>query len=136
VSPGLTSPVAVPALAGIPVTHRGVAHEVTVVSGHLPPSAPDSLVDWPVLGRLTGTLVLMMAVENAAAIAAALVSGGRSAETPVAVVCDGSMPGERTVLTTLGELGEEMAANAVRPPAIIVVGEVVRVAHPAAYSRG
>jgi uroporphyrin-III C-methyltransferase/precorrin-2 dehydrogenase/sirohydrochlorin ferrochelatase len=133
VIPGLTSPVAVPALAGIPVTHRGVAHEFTVVSGHLPPDDPGSLVDWDAVARLTGTLLLMMAVENAASIAEVLVKGGRDPGTPVAVVCDGSMPAERTVFATLGTLGEVIAAEVVRPPAIIVVGEVVRVAHPDAF---
>jgi uroporphyrin-III C-methyltransferase/precorrin-2 dehydrogenase/sirohydrochlorin ferrochelatase len=133
VIPGLTSPVSVPALAGIPVTHRGVAHDFTVISGHLPPDHEGSLVDWPAVARLTGTLLLMMAVENAAAIAAALVSGGRSADTPVAVVCDGSMPAERTVLTTLGKLGTAIEGEGVRAPAIIVVGEVVRVALPREY---
>jgi uroporphyrin-III C-methyltransferase/precorrin-2 dehydrogenase/sirohydrochlorin ferrochelatase len=133
VIPGLTSPIAVPALAGIPVTHRGVAHDFTVLSGHLPPDHAESLVDWETVARLTGTLLLMMAVENAAAIGEALVKGGRDATTPVAVVCDGSMPAERTVLATLGTLGDEIEANAVRAPAIIVVGEVVRVAHPDFY---
>jgi uroporphyrin-III C-methyltransferase/precorrin-2 dehydrogenase/sirohydrochlorin ferrochelatase len=136
VIPGLSSPLAVPAVAGIPVTHRHVAHEFTVVSGHVPPGHPESLVDWPALARLRGTLLLMMAVENAAAIAAALLAGGRDADTPVAVVCDGSMPGERTVLSTLGELGADLERHAVRPPAIIVVGEVVAVAHPQHFSRG
>jgi uroporphyrin-III C-methyltransferase/precorrin-2 dehydrogenase/sirohydrochlorin ferrochelatase len=134
VIPGLTSPVAVPALAGIPVTHRGVAHGFTVVSGHLPPDHPGSLVDWGALARLGGTLVLMMAVENAGAIAQTLVRDGRDPATPVAIVCDGSMPAERTVLTDLGELGATIEAEAVRAPAIIVVGEVVRIAHPAAYA--
>jgi uroporphyrin-III C-methyltransferase/precorrin-2 dehydrogenase/sirohydrochlorin ferrochelatase len=133
VIPGLTSPVAVPAVAGIPVTHRGVAHEFTVVSGHLPPGHDGSLVDWDALARLTGTLVLMMAVENAGVIAAALVAGGRDPHTPVAVVCDGTMTAERTVLTTLGTLGADIDGHGIRAPAIIVVGEVVRVAHPTAY---
>jgi uroporphyrin-III C-methyltransferase/precorrin-2 dehydrogenase/sirohydrochlorin ferrochelatase len=75
-----------------------------------------------------------MAVENAPAIATALVDGGRPASTPVAVVCDGTMPGERTVLSTLGGLGDDLAANGVRPPAIIVVGDVVAVAHPRHFS--
>ncbi len=74
VIPGLSSPLAVPAAAGIPVTHRAVAHEFTVVSGHLPPGHAESLVDWEALGRLRGTLLLMMAVENAPHIAAALLS--------------------------------------------------------------
>lgn len=134
VVPGLSSPMAVPAVAGIPVTHRGVAHEFTVVSGHLPPGHPDSLVNWKAVADLDGTVVLMMAVENAAAIADVLIFGGRDLDTPVAVVCDGTMPGERTVLSTLDDLAADLAAHAVRPPAIIVVGEVVRVAHPEHFS--
>ena len=77
-----------------------------------------------------GTVVLMMAVENAPAIAKALIAGGRAEATPVAVICDGTMPGERTVLATLGTLGAELEAEQVKPPAIIVVGGVVAVAHP------
>ncbi|MFC7494110.1 MULTISPECIES: uroporphyrinogen-III C-methyltransferase [unclassified Nocardioides] len=134
VIPGLTSPVAVPAVAGIPVTHRGVAHEFTVISGHLPPGHPESLTDWPSVASMSGTVVLMMAVENAPAIAAALVSGGRPSETPVGVVCDGTMPGERTVLATLGTLASVLEAEGVRPPAIIVVGAVVALAHPEAFA--
>ena len=134
VIPGLSSPIAVPGVAGIPVTHRGVAHEFTVISGHLPPGHPDSLVNWEAVAGLTGTAILMMAVENAPQIAEALVSGGRAASTPVAVVCDGTMPTERTVLSTLGNLSADLAANGVRPPAIIVVGDVVAVAHPQHFS--
>lgn len=134
VVPGLSSPIAVPGVVGIPVTHRGVAHEFTIVSGHLPPGHPESLVDWDALGRLTGTVILMMAVENAPSIATALVAGGRPEDTPVAVVCDGTMPGERTVLATLGTLAERLVSEAVRPPAIIVVGAVVAVAHPEHFS--
>ena len=134
VIPGLSSPLAVPAVAGIPVTHRHVAHDFTVVSGHVPPGHPESLVDWAALGRLRGTLLLMMAVENAPAIAEALVAAGRDPATPVAVVCDGSMPGERTVLTRLGELSADLDRHGVRPPAIIVVGDVVAVAHPRHFS--
>lgn len=134
VVPGLTSPVAVPAIAGIPVTHRGVTHEFTVVSGHLPPGHSDSLVDYGALARMRGTIVLMMGVENAPSIATALVDGGRAADTPVAVVCDGTMPTQRTVLAELGTLAERLAEEQVRPPAIIVVGEVVRIAHPEAFA--
>lgn len=133
VVPGITSSIAVPARAGIPVTHRGVTHEFTVVSGHLPPGHPESLVEWDALARLTGTIVLMMAVQNAPAIAEALVAGGRPAGTPVAVIQDGTMPGETKVLTTLGGLAHDLVAHGVRPPAIIVVGEVVAVAHPERY---
>jgi uroporphyrin-III C-methyltransferase/precorrin-2 dehydrogenase/sirohydrochlorin ferrochelatase len=134
VVPGVTSSIAVPAVAGIPVTHRGVAHEFTVVSGHLPPGHPGSMVRWDALARTTGTIVLLMAVENAPAIAAALVDGGRDPGTPVAVVAEGTMPGERTVLATLGTLADEIADHQVRPPAVIVVGDVVAVAHPARFA--
>jgi uroporphyrin-III C-methyltransferase/precorrin-2 dehydrogenase/sirohydrochlorin ferrochelatase len=133
VIPGLTSATAVPAVAGIPVTHRGVAHDFTVVSGHLPPGHPDSLVEWDALARLRGTLVLLMAVHNLAEIATRLVASGRSADTPVAVVSEGTMPGERTLLSTLGAVGADMAEQGLRPPAIVVVGGVVAVAHPERY---
>ena len=136
VVPGLTSAIAVPAQVGIPVTHRGVAHEFTVVSGHLPPGHPDSLVDWSALARLRGTVVLLMAVQNAPAIAEALVSGGRPGTTPVAVIEEGTMPGERTVLSTLGTLEADIEREQVRPPAIIVVGDVVAVARPGHYAGG
>ena len=134
VVPGLTSAIAVPARVGIPVTHRGVAHEFTVISGHLPPGHPDSLVAWDAVAKLQGTLVLLMAVDNAPAIATTLLAGGRSAATPVAVIVDGTMPTERTVLTTLGSLADDLAAHEVVPPAIIVIGEVVAVARPAHYA--
>jgi uroporphyrin-III C-methyltransferase/precorrin-2 dehydrogenase/sirohydrochlorin ferrochelatase len=120
-------------MAGIPVTHRGVAHDITVITGHLPPGHPDSLTNWSAVAGLTGTLVLMMAVENAPAIAAALMQGGRPEATSVAVICDGTMPTERTVLATLGTLADRLEQEAVKPPAIIVVGEVVRVAHPEGF---
>ncbi len=136
VVPGLTSAIAVPALVGIPVTHRGVAHEFTVVSGHLPPGHPDSLVTWPALAQLGGTIVVLMGVENAPAIAKSLVGGGRNLATPVAVIVDGTMPGERVVLSTLGDLAMDLEQHQVKPPAIIVIGEVVAVAHPERYARG
>ncbi|HWJ11537.1 MAG TPA: uroporphyrinogen-III C-methyltransferase [Nocardioides sp.] len=133
VIPGLTSPVSVPGIAGIPVTHRGVTHEFTVVSGHLPPGHPESLVNYDALARMTGTVVVMMGVENAPRIAEALVAGGRDGATPVAVICDGTMPTQRTVLATLATLADRLVEEAVKPPAIIVVGEVVAVAHPDAF---
>ncbi len=133
--PGLSSSISVPARAGIPVTHRGVTHEFTVISGHIPPSHPDSLVNWSAAAQMQGTLVLLMAVENAPKIADALVEGGRPADTPVAVIMDGTMPDERTVLSTLGTLAADLVAEGVTPPAIIVIGEVVAVANPERYGR-
>jgi len=125
VIPGVTSAIGVPGLAGIPVTHRGLTHEFVVVSGHLPPGHPDSLVDWPALGRLRGTVVVLMGVDTAAAIAAALIEHGRPADTPVAVLSDGSMPTQRVVRTTLAGLAKTVAEEDIRPPAVWVVGDVV-----------
>jgi siroheme synthase len=95
------------------------------VSGHLPPGHPQSLVDWPSLGRLRGTVVVLMGVETAGAIAAALVEHGRRPDTPVAVVTDGSTPTERTLLSTLADLDKTVAEEGIRPPAVWVVGDVV-----------
>src|SRR3954454_20041007 len=125
VVPGVTSAIGVPGLAGIPVTHRGLTHEFVVVSGHVPPGHPQSLVDWAALGRLRGTLVVLMGVDTAPAIAAALVEHGRSPETPVAVVSEGSTPNQRTVRTTLGGPAATVAEEGIRPPAVWVVGDVV-----------
>ena len=133
VIPGLTSAVAVPASVGIPVTHRGVAHEFAVVSGHLPPGHPESLVEWDAVARLRGTVVLLMAVQNLVVIADRLVAGGRPPSTPLAVVSEGTMPGGRTMLSTLGEVGVDMVRGSVRPPAIVVIGDVVGVARPDRY---
>ena len=133
VIPGLTSATSVPAAAGIPVTHRGVAHDFTVVSGHLPPDHPDSLVEWDAVARLTGTVVLLMAVQNLPLIADRLVTGGRDPATPVAIVSEGTMPGERTLLSTLGAVADDMDREGVRPPAIVVIGRVVAVANPDRY---
>ena len=124
VVPGVTSAFAVPAVAGVPVTHRGVAHEVVVVSGHLPPGHPESLVDWPALAALRGTLVLMMAVERIGAFAEALLAGGRTPETPVAVVQEGTTRGQRTVRSTLDKVAEDVRTQEIRPPAVIVIGPV------------
>jgi uroporphyrin-III C-methyltransferase / precorrin-2 dehydrogenase / sirohydrochlorin ferrochelatase len=130
VVPGITSAVGVPALAGIPVTHRGLTHEFVVVSGHLPPGHPDSLVDWTALGRLRGTVVVLMGVHTAAAIAAALIEHGRAPDTPVAIIVDGASAAERVFRTTLADLPRTVADEAVRPPAVWVVGDVVGLRSP------
>ncbi len=128
--PGVTSALAVPAVVGIPVTHRGVAHEIVVVSGHIPPDHPDSLVDWAALARLRGTLVLLMGVENLAAITRALLAGGRAADTPAAAVQEGTTPHQRVVSATLGGIADAVAGAGIRPPAIIVIGAVAGLLAP------
>ncbi|MFI0774264.1 uroporphyrinogen-III C-methyltransferase [Streptomyces sp. NPDC021212] len=127
VVPGISSSISVPAAVGIPVTHRGVAHEFTVVSGHVAPDDPRSLVDWSALASLRGTLVLLMAVEKIGAIAAALVHHGRRPDTPVAVIQEGTTAAQRRVDATLATVGDVVAAEGVRPPAVIVIGDVVSV---------
>ena len=124
VVPGLSSAVSVPGLAGVPVTHRGLAQEFTVVSGHVVPGHPKSTVDWDAVARLRGTLVLLMAVERLAEIAAALLGGGKDPQTPVVVVQDGSRPGERTLRTRLETMAADVAGAGIAPPAIVVIGEV------------
>ncbi|MCL8494364.1 uroporphyrinogen-III C-methyltransferase [Corynebacterium sp. B5-R-101] len=124
VIPGVTSAVAVPALAGTPVTHRGVVHAFTVVSGHLPPGHPKSLVDWAALARSGATLSVIMGVKNAAAIATALIDASLSPHTPVHIIQEGTLDGERAFHCELAELGPTMEENSVAPPAVIVIGKV------------
>ncbi len=97
VVPGITSAISVPSAAGIPVTHRGVTHEFVVVSGHVAPDHPDSLVDWAALAKLRGTIVLLMAVERIEQFAAVLVAGGRPAGTPVTVIQEGTLRTQRVL---------------------------------------
>lgn len=136
VVPGVTSSIAAPALAGIPVTHRGVAHEFTVVSGHLPPDDPASLVDWPALARLRGTLVVLMGLKNLAAIAATLQAHGRAPGTPTAVVQEGTTGAQRSLWATLDTVADAARTAGIRPPAVVVIGEVVTILSPTLIAAG
>jgi uroporphyrin-III C-methyltransferase len=119
VVPGVSSAFAAPAAAGIPVTHRGLATSVSVVTGHLGGSSPLG-VDWDALGRSGGTLVILMGMSERARIADALMASGRGADTPVAVVHWGTTEEQRVVHSTLADLSTvELPA-----PAVIVVGAV------------
>jgi uroporphyrin-III C-methyltransferase/precorrin-2 dehydrogenase/sirohydrochlorin ferrochelatase len=124
--PGISSSISVPELAGIPLTHRGVAQEFIVASGHLPPGHAGTTVDWAHLGRSNATLVLLMAVDNLPHITAALLDGGRPADTPVACIQDGAMPDERVLVADLATVAERAADARLAAPAVVVVGEVVR----------
>jgi uroporphyrin-III C-methyltransferase/precorrin-2 dehydrogenase/sirohydrochlorin ferrochelatase len=124
VVPGVTSAIAVPAMAGVPVTHRGVTHEFVVVSGHVAPDHPESLVNWNALAAMSGTIVLLMAVERIELFVKALLEGGRPAQTPVLVVQHGTTAGQRTLRATLGDAPERIRSEGIRPPAIIVIGPV------------
>ncbi|MGW6138520.1 uroporphyrinogen-III C-methyltransferase [Streptomyces sp. NPDC055140] len=127
VVPGISSSISVPGAAGIPVTHRGVAHEFTVVSGHVAPDDERSLVDWPALAKLRGTLVVLMGVDKIGRIAETLIAHGKSAQTPVALVQEGTTAAQRRVDATLETVEEAVRAHEVRPPAVIVIGDVVAV---------
>ena len=124
VVPGVSSAIAVPALAGVPVTHRAVNHEFVVVSGHLAPDDPESLVNWDALAKLSGTLVLLMAVERIELFAEALLKGGRPAQTPVLAVQHGTTAAQRIVRATLSDVPERIRSEGIRPPAVIVIGPV------------
>ncbi|MEU6094829.1 uroporphyrinogen-III C-methyltransferase [Streptomyces sp. NPDC047079] len=126
VVPGISSSISVPGAASIPVTHRGVAHEFTVVSGHVAPDDERSLVDWPSLAKLTGTLVILMGVDKIGKIAEALVAHGKAPDTPVALVQEGTTAAQRRVDATLATVAEIVRAEDVRPPAVIVIGQVVK----------
>ncbi|MBO0819537.1 MAG: uroporphyrinogen-III C-methyltransferase [Nocardiopsaceae bacterium] len=128
VVPGVTSAIGVPTAAGLPVTHRGVAQSLHVVSAHVAPGDQRSMVDWAALARDDGTIVLLMGVERVGAIAETLMINGRPPGTLVSVIADGTMPTQRIIHTTLDQIAPRVADENIRPPAIVVIGEVVGVA--------
>jgi uroporphyrinogen III methyltransferase/synthase len=126
VVPGITAGVAAAAYAGIPVTHRDEASAVAFVTGHEDPEKAESALDWDALARFPGTLVFYMGVKRLAANAAALIAAGRDPDEAAAAIERGTMPGQRTVIATLGTLAEAVERETVGAPALIVVGRVVR----------
>ncbi|MFI5242266.1 MAG: uroporphyrinogen-III C-methyltransferase, partial [Gemmatimonadales bacterium] len=123
--PGITAGVAAPAYAGIPVTHRGIATSVTFITGHEDPGKDKDQTDWAALARAGGTLVLYMGVSRLGKIADALIAGGRSRDTPAALIEWGTYPHQRTVTATLETLSAVAAREKVIAPSIAVVGDVV-----------
>jgi len=124
VIPGVTSAIAVPAAAGIPVTHRRVASGFAVVAGHECDGRSD--LDWEALSRMP-TLVVLMGLAALPDVVARLRAQGAPADAPVAVIASGTLPEQRTVVGTLDDIAELVAAAGLEPPATIVIGEVVRV---------
>jgi uroporphyrinogen III methyltransferase/synthase len=122
VVPGITSAIAVPAYAGIPVTRRYSSTSVTIVTGHEDPTKEDPSVDWEALARVGGTIVVLMGAAHLSEITARLVNGGLDPDTPAAAVRWGTRPDQTTIVATLGTLARE----SVRPPSTIVIGDVVR----------
>jgi uroporphyrinogen III methyltransferase/synthase len=124
VVPGISSAYAVPAYAGIPVTQRTMAAQVTIVTGHEDPAKSGTDLDWAHLARTPGTLVFLMGVSSLEANMARLVEEGMAPDTPAAVVASGTRPAQRTVSGTVGTIAAAAAGAAIRPPAITLVGQV------------
>ena len=122
--PGVTSAIAVPAYAGIPLTHRGLAVSVAFVTGHEMPGKETSDIQWDRLATGVGTLVFLMGVKNLKFITSQLIAHGRAAETPVAIIRWGTTADQQTVTGTLSDIAQIAEEAAIKPPAIIVVGEV------------
>ena len=124
--PGITAGIGGLAYAGIPVTHRDTNHAVAFVTGHgVTGDVPDGL-DWAALSKGAPVLVFYMALKHLGTIAANLIAAGRAAETPTAIVCKAATAAQRVLETTLGKAATDAEAAGLEPPAIVVVGEVVR----------
>lgn len=125
VIPGVSSAIAGPELAGIPLTHRGLAQNFSVVSGHVGPEHPASTVNWDALATSTGTIVILMGVAHLAEICSGLVSRGLDADTPAAVVARAATPAQLVIRGSVASLPGIAAAASIEPPALIVIGAVV-----------
>ncbi|MGD1051619.1 MAG: uroporphyrinogen-III C-methyltransferase [Solirubrobacteraceae bacterium] len=124
VVPGITAGIAAPAYAGIPVTQRGLASAVALITAHEDPAKPETALDWGALAGFPGTLVFYMGVRTLPALTARLIEAGRPAGEPAAVVAQGTLPQQRTVLATLGTIAEQAARAGLEAPAITVIGAV------------
>ncbi|MCL5123634.1 MAG: uroporphyrinogen-III C-methyltransferase [Deltaproteobacteria bacterium] len=125
VVPGITSAIAAPAYAGIPVTHRDHASSVTFVTGHEDPTKEESSIDWSVLARSSGTLVFLMGVKNLDSISGELISNGMAPDTPAALVRWGTTPNQVSVKSDLSNIGRECRKRGLTAPAVLIVGSVV-----------
>ncbi|MDX6630548.1 MAG: uroporphyrinogen methyltransferase / synthase [Gaiellales bacterium] len=132
--PGISSAIAVPAYAGVPVTHRDLAAQVTIVTGHERPGKPRADVDWAALAGLPGTLVVLMGVARLGPVAAALIAGGKAPETPVCVTQSGTTAAQRSVVGTLATIAADVEAAAIRSPAVTVVGAVAALREELAWA--
>ena len=126
VVPGVTAAIAAPAYAGIPVTHRTLASTFTIVTGHEDPDKDTTALDWPKLATRHGTLVFLMGMKNLSAIVTNLLAEGKPSTTPVAIIRWGTRASQQTVVGTLADITEKAQGAKMEPPAVIVVGEVVR----------
>ncbi|MEQ9813963.1 MAG: uroporphyrinogen-III C-methyltransferase [Azospirillaceae bacterium] len=130
VVPGVSAGIGGLAYAGIPVTHRGLSSAVTFVTGHASDGALPSDIDWDALARSGGTLVIYMGMRSGGAIAQRLIAGGLAPETPAAIVVEATTEVQRTVVTTLGELGRRLSDINAAGPGLVVIGAVATLAAP------
>lgn len=131
--PGVSAATAVPAYAGIPVTHRGISSSLTILTGHEDPSKPTEGIDWAALARLGGTIILLMGVDTLGAVCLKLIDEGLSPGTPVVVIQDGTTPRQRVIRGSLSDIAERAALAGVRPPATTVIGDVAAFADRLAW---
>ena len=124
--PGVTSAISVPAYAGIPVTHRGIAVSFAVVTGHEDPSKSESHIRWEQLATAVDTLIFLMGVANLPIITQKLIENGRPVNTPAAIIRWGTWAEQETYITTVGEASAMVQREGIRPPAIFIVGDVVK----------
>ena len=123
--PGVTSAAAVPAYAGIPLTHRNYSSTVCLITGHEDPTKELSSINWDAVARSSGTLVFLMGIGNLDKIARKLMDNGRPSDSPVAVIGNGTMPSQRTVTGILANISQKVKDADLTPPGVIVVGDVV-----------
>jgi uroporphyrin-III C-methyltransferase len=128
--PGISSALAVPASVGIPLTHRKYASQVTVLTGNEDPTKPGPALDWQLLAKSRGTIVILMGVANLAKIAEALIKNGKPADTPVAIIERGLRVDRRITTGLLGKIAGAAKKAGVKPPAVIVIGDVVKLYDP------
>jgi len=132
VVPGVSSAVVVPAYAGIPLTHRDYASSVAIITGHRAGDA-ERVIDWAKIADAVDTMVILMGVESLDAITAKLLQGGITPEKPVAIVESGTYPKQRTLIGKLGTIVKEAEAKQIKPPAVIVIGEVANLGRKLAW---
>jgi len=128
--PGVSSALAVPASVGIPLTHRKYASQVTILTGNEDPTKPEPALDWQLLAKSRGTIVILMGVANIGKIADVLIRNGKAGSTLVAIIERGLRKDRRVTTGPLATIADMAQKNGVKPPAVIVIGDVVKLYNP------
>jgi uroporphyrin-III C-methyltransferase len=128
--PGVSSALAVPASVGIPLTHRKYASQVTILTGNEDPTKPEPALDWQLLARSRGTIVILMGVANLGKIAEVLIRNGKAGSTMVAIIERGLRKDRRVTIASLASAADAAIKKGIKPPAVIVIGDVVKLYNP------